>query len=167
MIGKLGVCGALLTCVAVIASVGCDNNPSLAKLKEINKTNVAKVKTCFVIFDSRKGKSPESKEELLEFLRGGSVDRNLERIDITQENLEEIFVSERDGKPLKIRWGLKMNPERLMPIAFEEEGIDGVRLVAADVVVEVDNDEEYEKMWNGEYVSENEKLRRSQSEEME
>jgi hypothetical protein len=52
-----------------------------------------------------------------------------------------------------------MGDEATVPIAFETVGVDGIRLVGADVIVEVDNDEEYEKMWNGDYVSLSDQLR--------
>jgi len=47
-----------------------------------------------------------------------------------------------------------MDPESTPPIAFESVGVDGVRLVAADVVLEVRNDDEYEDLWNGIYEPE-------------
>ena len=138
-------------------SVGCKENQVatvMASYKQRNASNVCKVRTCFCIYEIRTGKWPKSQKELTQFLTSGHgrVTRDLERIDISPETVEDIFVSERDGKPLKIKWGIRMHRDRIMPVAFEEEGIDGVRLVAADVLLEVDNEQEYKKLWNGEYT---------------
>ncbi len=148
-------------------TLGCSNDPAasgLARIKELNSTNVAKVRTCFIMYESRTKRWPKNQDELTRVLTSGQgrLDRALERIGVSSESFEEIFVSERDGKPLKIKWGIKMHPERIMPVAFEETGVDGVRLVAADVLLEVDNDEEYNKLWNGEYDAQNAELEEDQ-----
>ena len=151
-------CMLLLSCF-LVTGCGDAQSAALQTVKEINKTNVGKVRTCFVIFNSRNGRAPNDQEELVAFLKGGTVDKNLERIEITSDTVDKIFTSERDGEPLKIKWGVKMGDEATVPIAFETVGVDGIRLVGADVIVEVDNDEEYEKMWNGDYVSLSDQLR--------
>jgi hypothetical protein len=133
---------------------GCGDSKSavLGDLKKLNKYNVAKARACLQIYASRNNqKAPKDKEQLLAFLKAGSVDRNLERIGIDKNNIEEVFISERDGKPLKIKWGGRIDPDKPLPLAFEVEGVDGIRLVAAEVVKEVDNEEEYQKLWNGDY----------------
>jgi len=39
------------------------------------------------------------------------------------------------------------------PVAFEVDGADGIRLVGADVVLEVSDEDEYEELWQGNYVT--------------
>jgi len=60
--------------------------------------------------------------------------------------LDEIFVSERDGEPFKIRWNLKGIDD--FPIVFEAYGVEDMRLVALTPVREVDK-EDWEGYWSG------------------
>ena len=149
-----GVTGLVLLLLFVLVGCGDDRSRGMASLKNLNKTNVMKVRTCFLIYHSRFFTTPKNKEELLELLQSGSVDKNLQRIGIDPENIEEIFTSERDGEPIKIQWNVKMVKDVLGPVAFESVGVDGVRLVAAGSLLEVDNDQEYEQLWSGELVPE-------------
>ena len=141
---------------------GCSGRSGLSEFKDRNKTNVAKVSTCFKIYASRNGEAPESQEQLVAFLSEERVAKNLERLGVDPLGLDEIFISERDGEPLKIRWGTKWNPDLSIPVAFETVGVDGVRLVGADVVIEVSDDSEYEELWQGNYEPEWLKLKRNQ-----
>jgi len=140
--------------ILVVFTIGCGDPKGalMAELKELNKYNVAKARACVVLYASRHDeKGPKNKEELMAFLNEGSVDRNLEYIGIDKNDIESIFTSERDGQPLKIKWGGRHDPDKPKPLAFEVEGVEGVRLVAAEVVKEVDSDEEYDKLWAGKY----------------
>lgn len=142
---------------------GCGGGGGLSEFKDRNKMNVAKVSTCFKIFASRNNnKTPESEEQLVAFMKEERVAKNLERLGLDVDKLDSIFVSERDGEPLKIRWGAKWDPESSTPVAFEAVGVDGVRLVGADVVLEVSDDDEYEELWQGIYEPEWLKMKRKQ-----
>lgn len=145
------LCAAILICIA-----GCSSSAEKAAqdFLELNKTNVAKVRTCFILYAYRNQmEAPKNQEELLEFLESGKVDRNLKRAGINPEAIDQIFVSERDGQPLKIRWGSKLSQSGDSPIAFETTGVGGVRLVAADKIIEAATDEQYDRLWSGKYSS--------------
>lgn len=145
----------LMMLLLVFCFTGCGGDSGLSEFKDRNKLNVAKVSTCFKIFASRNNnKTPESQEQLVAFLKEERVAKNLERLGVKVDELDSIFVSERDGEPLKIRWGAKWDPESSTPVAFETVGVDGVRLVGADVVLEVSDDDEYEELWQGIYEPE-------------
>lgn len=154
--------------LALFALTGCgdQNSAMLNELKDRNSTNVARVSSLYKLYTYRhNSKGPDDREELIAFVNSGDVDKNLERIGVPKENPENLFISERDGQPLKVRWGLKIRPDEVTPIAFESVGVDGVRLVAADTVLEVATDEEYDKLWEGEYVSESDRLKAALGEE--
>jgi len=148
------------------AILGCGRGDVLSEFNEKNKTNVAKVSTCFKIFASRnENRAPKSQEELVAFMTEERVAKNLERLGLNPDTLDSIFVSERDNKPLKIRWGVDWDPEMPTPVAFEVDGADGIRPVGADVVLEVSDEDEYEELWQGNYEPEWLKLKRNQREE--
>ncbi len=152
---RFRISSALFVALCTFSVVGCGDGDRHAAFKEKNKTNVARVSTCFKLYASRNGQNaPKDQEELTAFLKSPNIKKNIERLGISQDDVDAIFVSERDGKPLKIKWGGKVNPEMAMPVAFETVGVDGIRLVAADVVLEVEDDDEYEDLWNGIYEPE-------------
>jgi len=165
IIRRRSTLNVMLVAVLIVPMLGCGED-ILSEFKEKNKTHVAKVATSFKVFASRNGqKSPESQAELVAFLKEPRVAKNIERMGIDPNAIEKIFVSDRDGEPLKIKWGITMDPEGTPPIAFETVGVDGVRLVAADVVLEVSDDDEYEDLWNGIYEPQWMKIKKSLGDE--
>ncbi|QDT69287.1 hypothetical protein MalM25_22230 [Planctomycetes bacterium MalM25] len=162
---KCAKVGAVVLVASLLSGCVSEEARLLKEVKDLNKTSVMKLRACFEMYASRNGRQyPESEEELIAFLTSGEVDANLERIGIDSTAVEDIFTSQRDGQPLKVRYGIRYNPNKPLPIAFETTGVDGVRLVSADVLIEVDNDQDYEKLWKGEYVSRIEKLRKASGE---
>lgn len=105
----------LIFALLTVSVIGCGRSDGLSAFKEKNKTNVAKVSTCFKIYGSRNGpQAPQDKDELVAFLKTPRVAKNLERLEIDAENLESIFISQRDGQPLKTKWGGNIYPEMAM-----------------------------------------------------
>ena len=91
---------------------------------------------------------PESEEELRAFLTENRTAKALlKRMGVEPDSLDEIFISERDGKPFKIRWGVSGIEDHA--IVFEAEGVNGKRMVAFTRTRELE-DEEYEGYWSGE-----------------
>ncbi len=115
---------------------------------EYNSTNVRRLRTAYNIYARLNGiKGPASEEEFKEFMKSDLTAKiRLERIGVQVEDFDEIFVSERDGKPFKVRYGLKGSQDHA--VVFEEEGIDGRRFIAFWDPVEVDGDE-YDRYWAG------------------
>ncbi|MEM9413804.1 MAG: hypothetical protein AAGA30_22030, partial [Planctomycetota bacterium] len=90
---------------------------------------------------------PKDKAEFLEYLTkdiGAKV--KLGRMGVDQKDAATLFISERDGKPFNIRYGLKGLADH--PIIFESEGVNGKRMVAFGTPREVDS-EEYDELWSG------------------
>lgn len=58
-----------------------------------------------------------------------------------------MFISERDGQPFKIRWGLRGFYDHA--IVFEAEGIDGKREIGLTETIEIADDAVYEDYWSG------------------
>jgi hypothetical protein len=64
-------------------------------------------------------------------------------------NIDELFIGERDGKPFKIRWGLLTRVRGpSQPVIFEAEGVDGKRQIGftGSKMLEVDS-AEYDRLW--------------------
>lgn len=128
--------------------VGCSSQrvPSLA---EVNNTNIKKLRGAYGLYLFQHSlRGPESEEQLKEYLRtdeGAQV--KLGRMGMTVDQIDSIFISERDGKPFKVRYGLRGLGDHAA--VFEAEGVDGKRMVALTNPREVD-EAEYDQLWNQE-----------------
>ena len=116
--------GTKLTAVLLVLSVvGCSQKfPSLA---DVNDTNIKKLRGAYGLFLFQHDlRGPESEEELKEYLRtdpGAKV--KLERMGMTLDDIDSIFISERDGQPFKVRYGLNGLGDHAA--VFEADGVDG------------------------------------------
>jgi hypothetical protein len=134
------------SCLLLILISGCGpKGPSLA---ELNNTNILRARAAYGVYLISHGlKGPKSKEELMDYLKNSETARvKLKKIDVSQDSIDEIFISERDGEPFKIRYGLRGMSDHA--VIFESVGVDGKRMVAYNTPVELD-DAAYEKAWKG------------------
>jgi len=94
---------------------------------------------------------PKDEETFREFVAGVSK-KLLERIDVDPTQIDELFISERDGEPLKIRYGIKCGPfDDPQPVVFEQTGDDeGKRIVAwtSSTFEEVEEQARYDELLN-------------------
>lgn len=70
----------------------------------------------------------------------------MKRIDLTPDDVDELFVSERDNEPFVVKYGLNGVADHA--IIFEKTGVDSKRLVAFSKPLELDSDE-YEDYLSG------------------
>ena len=77
--------------------------------------------------------------------------KKLTRIGIDPASIDQIFVSERDGKPFTIRYSVVGNMMGSRePVVFEAEGVDGQRMVGfLDMTVREVGSEEYDLLLAG------------------
>ncbi len=134
---RLALCGCLAATVA-----GCGNRPPPTLRPELSS-----LKTLGVVYgrylNQHRGRPPASQEEFRRFLQQmppGDRDR------FKLADIDSLFVSPRDGKPLVVLYGRKIGPAGtagLPWIAYEREPTDGRRFVvgAVGAVVEMDDQE--------------------------
>ena len=138
----------LLFCCTVIA--GCSGNDKEDMIAAANDNNVKRLAHLYGFFQIRNNfKGPESEEEFKAFIK--SMDqKRLERMGVTVSDVDSLFISERDGKPLKIRWGVVgrvRGPS--IPVIFEQEGGDPRRRVGfTEGAMQAVEEEEWERLWN-------------------
>lgn len=147
-----------LLLLSAVCLCGCDSKSARDAefVKNANDTNIKKVATAYSLYASRFGYTgPKSKEELVNFIKtNDKIEKNLERIGLERDKIEEIFVSENDGQEFEVRWGVFINPDRQRakePFVFEKVGKDGVRLVMLSnkKILEVSDDAKYQKLLKG------------------
>ena len=72
------------------------------------------------------GRPPQSEDEFKQYI-AKQDSAMLERMNVA--TADELFVSERDGKPIVVLYGKRRGPAAEV-VAYEAEGVDGTRLVA-------------------------------------
>ncbi|QEG23759.1 hypothetical protein [Mariniblastus fucicola] len=128
---------------------GCGDGDSVSnKIKAANKGNIRRLRNCYAMYlDLNRYKGPKDEKELMDFLKSdANAASRLERMGIPIEELDDMLVSERDGQPFKVRWGLDGINDHA--IVFESEGVDGKYLVAFATPRELEKDE-YDDYWTG------------------
>jgi hypothetical protein len=117
--------GCTLACAAMTALllIGCNAGAREAKKKETS--HVRAITALYARASSTLGHNPKNEQEFKSAVSGADV--NLKAFGV--ENIDELFVSERDGKPLVILYGPA--PKGVAPgvIVYEQEGAGGVRQV--------------------------------------
>ena len=156
---RFGVCFLVLL-GALATLTGCRGVDADSMIADANDSNVKRLATLYSFFHiQNRYKGPKSEEQLREFIETQDASR-LKRGGIDATKLDELFVSERDGEPFVVRYGVNTvirGPS--LPVVFESTGVDGTRQVGFcnGLMKEVD-EEEYDRLMAGE--ADNEKVER-------
>ncbi len=121
----------VLVAIACLTAMfaGCEKQIN-TDVSSYNKTNIDRLKNAYKLYMNAHGmKGPKDEQELKNFLR---EDRaaivRLKRMGVGQDEVDAMFISDRDGEPFVVRWGLKGFADHAM--IFEAKGVDGKRLIA-------------------------------------
>jgi hypothetical protein len=144
---RLILCG----CVVVGLLNGCSRqaDPDSA-IARVNETNMQRLANLYFTFQSQhEWRGPANEAEFKSYLRGYNRHK-LSRIGVDPDALDNLFVSERDGQPFKIRYGV---PGSAMgssePVIFETVGDGKGRLVGFLDMQQREVDEtEYNSLWS-------------------
>lgn len=143
--------GVFVLLGASVLLTGCNGADADSMIAAANDTNVKRLATLYTYFHiQNKNKGPKNEEQLREFIESQDASR-LKRGGIDATKLDELFVSERDGEPFVIRYGVNTyirGPS--LAVVFEATGIDGMRQVGFcnGLMQEVD-EEEYDRLMAG------------------
>ena len=135
----------------LVVFTGCKGADADSMIAAANDTNVKRLATLYTFFHiQNKNKGPKKEQQLRKFIESQDANR-LKRGGIDATKLDELFVSERDGEPFVIRYGVNTyirGPS--LPVVFESTGIDGMRQVGFcnGSMKEVDEDE-YDRLMAG------------------
>ena len=131
--------------------VGCGGVDQQSVLEAANGTNLQRLTNLYLSYQSRNDwNGPPDQATLREF--AVSFDKKkLARIGIDPSQIDELFVSERDGKPYKIRYNVKGSSRgSTEPVVFEEVGVSDKRRIGFLNMTEREVDAaEYDQLWAG------------------
>lgn len=136
---------------------GCDTTDSGTLLMQKgNKSNPQRLGNFYRLYQAKNNwVGPASAEEFRSFIEGLSANR-LEMFGVDKNDIDSLFISERDGEEFQFRFKVKGAPMHQSPVVFEKTGQNGVRLVGFTSLPpqEVSDDAEYDMLWAGEFKSE-------------
>ena len=164
MVGFMGkamsIRGALASAMVAIAMVaGCGSGNTVEQIVgEINSNNTMRIASSYVLYQFNNNyKGPKNKDAFVKFLNDPSIASNLEMMGFDMSDIESVFISERDGEEIQVRWGVAGSQRGCYePLAFEKTGVDGSRIVAFGngVFEEVDDDATYDEYFSGKHKPE-------------
>ncbi|MBM4010741.1 MAG: hypothetical protein FJ286_05095 [Planctomycetes bacterium] len=140
--------------VAVASSGGCSDGNLRRQVAAMNDSRIKQLANLFRFYQATNGwVGPKDEATLQAFLQSAPT-KNLAMMGIDPARFDEMLVSDRDGKPFRVRWGVSIGPLEEQAVVFEAEGSAGKRFVAftGARAEEVDSDR-YDRLWNGEAVT--------------
>lgn len=140
-----------ISCLAVlVALAGCSMDSVASGTAAKNDSNIKKVVNLYEAYQTYHGfQGPKDEKTFRDFVADGSIpDKNLQMMGVDPKNLDSIFISERDGKPFKIRWGAMGGRFVVDALVFEDSGSGGKKMVAFNGPIVEDEDEaRYKDLW--------------------
>ena len=120
-----------MICFVFLFSVGCSGGKVAERIAEMNSTPIKKLITCYSFYQSRNNfRGPKDEAALREFIADDKNQKGLDRAGIDTSDIDALFISERDGQPFKIKYGVPGSPMGFVePLIFESEGVDGEVMV--------------------------------------
>ena len=147
-INRILVLSLIMGCCS-LGVMGCGGDNSASMLAELNSNNAKRLANLYSMYQiSHNFEGPDDEAELKEYIQSLGPSR-LKKGGMDINKIDELFVSERDGQPFKIRWGLDTRVRGpSQPVVFEAEGAEGKRRVGFtnSAMQEVDS-AEYDRLW--------------------
>jgi hypothetical protein len=147
-------CLLLLPVAVAVAACGCSDGNLRRQVAAMNDSRIKQLANLFRFYQATNGWVGPKDESTLRTFVQSAPKKNLDMMGIDPAAFDQLLVSERDGKPFRVRWGVTIGPLEEQAVVFEAEGREGKRLVAFTGAKseEVDADR-YEALWNGEAVT--------------
>ena len=138
-------------CVVAGLFVGCSSgsDPDSA-IASVNKTNIQRLANLYPTYQSlHEWHGPADEVQFKTFLHGFNA-HMLSRIGVDPNAPDQLFVSERDGQPFKIRYGVQgSSMGSSAPVIFESVGGGKGRLVGfLDMQQREVDESEYNSLWS-------------------
>jgi hypothetical protein len=145
-------------CLLVVASLlimggSCSKDNSARAIAADNTSNIQKLANLYSAFQmSRYGPGPNDEAEFKKYIKNEMGPYHLGLMQIDPNNIDAIFISDRDHKPFKVRYGVNSGGGVVNALVFEDTGMGGKRQVGLNgaTVMEVD-DAQFQEMWSGKW----------------
>jgi hypothetical protein len=119
---------AVLTAVIVAGAAGCGSSSDVKSImKAINDSNGKRLANFYAMFQMRSNFTGPADQQALKKFIAGMNPAELEAMGVKADEVDKLFVSERDGQPFFVRYGVKKPPllGGHQAVIFETEGKGG------------------------------------------
>jgi len=140
------LCGCLFAGLVIGCSSSSDPDSAIARA---NATNIQRLANLYFTYQSQHDwRGPAGEAEFKSFIHGYNPHK-LSRIGVDPGALDKLFISERDGQPFKIRYGVIGSAMgSSAPVIFESTGDGKRRLVGfLDMQQREVDESEYNTLW--------------------
>jgi hypothetical protein len=148
----------LLTIIVVGCSGGNDSGNIARSVAALNTDNIERLSNLYLGYQIRHGwQGPKDEAALRSFALREMDPKKLEMMQIDPFQLDNLFVSTRDQKQFKVKYGVNSLSGANVSVVFEDTGVGGRRQVGftGPIVEEVD-EARYNKLWDEKVSAETE-----------
>lgn len=133
--------------MAAALAVGCSDQVA-RQVAAMNDTNLKKVSSLYRFYQYRNGwQGPKDAAALRAFVEQAPP-KKLEMMQVDPAQFDSFLISERDGQPAKVRWGVAIGPTDVQPLVFEATGVNGRRIVVfSNAQTEEVDAARYDTLW--------------------
>jgi hypothetical protein len=135
----------------LVIIVGCQRDKAIDMFQSVNESNIQRLANLYCVFQAAHNfVGPKDEQEFKAFISTMHESRK-KYFQIEPGQIDQLFVSERDKQPFKIRWELKATARQgLVPLVFEQQGVDGKYMIgfSSFEVREVEQFD-YDQYWSG------------------
>jgi hypothetical protein len=130
--------------------LGCSRDRTGELVAAANASNVQRLANLYAAHQNAKsGRGPSSESEFRNFIRAYDPNK-LRMMGIDPNDLDPLFISETDGKPLKVRYNVGGGRGSQDPVVFEQDGKDGLKRVGfTGGAVRAVDDATAKQLWSG------------------
>jgi hypothetical protein len=145
------VLGIVIALAVLVAAAGCSDH-SASTIAAYNNANIKRLTNLYSAYQAAHSfQGPPDEASLKAFVKEQAPWR-LELMQIDVNKVDDLFISERDHKPFKVKYGVTSGPGAINALVFEQDGVSGQRQVGVNGgTVEEADAEKYKQMWEGRY----------------
>jgi hypothetical protein len=139
-----------LALALVAALAGCRRDRTADVVAEVNTSNVQRLANLYAAHQNhRNGRGPASESEFRAFISAFDPHK-LKMMGVNPDELDPLFTSETDGKPLKVRYNVGGGRGSRDPVVFEQDGKDGLKCVGyTGGTLQMVDDATAQQLWTG------------------
>ena len=142
----VGLLAAALLC---FLAVGCSDNKAGA-IAALNQSNIQRLTNLYSAYQAAHSFQGPSDEAALRSYVKVQAPWRLQLMQIDPDKLDELYISERDRQPFKVKYGVVSGPGAVNALVFEQVGLSGKRQIGLNGgTVEEADAARYEKLWGG------------------
>jgi hypothetical protein len=140
-----------ICCVASVFTLaeGCSDGTTSA-IASYNNANIKRLTNLYSAYQAAHSfQGPTDEASLKSFVKEQAPWR-LQLMQVDADKLDDLFVSERDHKPFKVKYGVVSGPGAVNALVFEQDGVSSKRQVGLNGgTVEEADEAQYKEMWEG------------------